>query len=261
MLKVVAVLQLLSPVWLLVTPWTVACQAPLSSTVSRSLLKFMSIESAMLFNPLILFHLLLLLPSIFPGIRVFSSESALHIRWPKYWSFSFSNSPSQEYSKLISFRTDLFDLLEVQGTLKSLLQHHSSKASILQCSAFFMELERTKQDIMKDGESWHASVPGVVKSQTRLSNWITTNRRWFCSLTEAQKIQSEQTRMVASLFSLPLTASGSSEENIPESTVQWETQGCRKQSPKVDVCFPMATEDVSASKTIVSAAQGPLPDA
>ena len=146
------------------SPGTAAHQAPLSSTVSRSLLKFMSIEWAMLFNHLILFHLLLLLPSVFPGIRVFSSESALHIRWPKDWSFSFSNSPSKEYSKLISFRTDLFDLLAVQGTLKSLLQHHSSKASILQCPAFFMELERAKQDMMKDGQPWHASVHGVADS-------------------------------------------------------------------------------------------------
>ena len=259
MLKVVAVVQPLSPVWLLVSPGTAAHQAPLSSTVSRSLLKFMSIEWAMLFNHLILFHLLLLLPSVFPGIRVFSSESALHIRWPKDWSFSFSNSPSKEYSKLISFRTDLFDLLAVQGTLKSLLQHHSSKASILQCPAFFMELERAKQDMMKDGQSWHKLQSTGLQIQTRLSNWIMTNRRWFCNLTEAQKTQSERARMVASLFSLPLTASGSSEKNIPESTVQWETQGW-KQSPKVDVCFPMATEDVSVSKTIASAAHGPLPD-
>ena len=98
----------------------------------------MSIESVMPSNHLILCHPLLLLPSIFPGIRVFSNESALHIRWPKYWSFSFSISPSSEYSGLISFRMDWLDLFEVQGTLKSLLQHHSSKASILQRSAFFM---------------------------------------------------------------------------------------------------------------------------
>ena len=105
---------------------------------SRSLLKLMSIESVMPFNHLILCCPPFLPPSIFPSIRVFSNESVLHIRWPKYWSFSFSISPSNEYSGLISFRMDWLDLLGVQGTLKSLLQHHSSKASILQCSALFM---------------------------------------------------------------------------------------------------------------------------
>ena len=119
------------------TPWTAECQASLSITNSWSLLKLMSIESVMPSNHLILCHPLLL-PSIFPRIRVFSSESVLHIRWPKYWSFSFSISPSNEYSGLISFRMDWVDLLAVQGTLKSLLQHHSSKASILQHSAFFI---------------------------------------------------------------------------------------------------------------------------
>ena len=107
-------------------------------TISRSLLELMSIELVILSNHLILCYPLLLLPSIFPSIRVFSNESAFRIRWPKYWSFSFSISPSNEYSGLISFRIDWFDLLAVQGTLKSLLQHHSSKASILQCSALFM---------------------------------------------------------------------------------------------------------------------------
>jgi len=116
----------------LLTLWTAACQASLSFTISQSLLKLMSIESVMPSNHLILCHLLLLLPSIFPSIRVFSSESSLCIRWPKYWSFSFSISPSNEYSGPISFRIHWFD------TLKSLLQHHSLKASILQCSAFFM---------------------------------------------------------------------------------------------------------------------------
>ena len=120
------------------TPWTVACQASLSLTISQSLLKLMSTESMMPSNHLTLCHPLLLLPSIFPRIRVFSIESALHIRWPKYWSFSFSISSSSEYSGLVSFRIDWLDLLAVQGTLKSLLQHHSLKASILQCSAFFM---------------------------------------------------------------------------------------------------------------------------
>ena len=129
--------QSLSCVQLISTPRTAACQASLSVTNSHSLLKFMSIESVMTSNHLILSHPLLLLPSVFPGIRVFSNESVLHIRWPKYWSFSFSISPSNEYSGLISFMIDWFDLLAVQGTLKNLLQHHSSKGSILQCSAFF----------------------------------------------------------------------------------------------------------------------------
>ena len=115
-----------------------ACQASLSFTISRSLLRLMSTESVMPSNHLILCHPFLLLPSIFPSIRVFSSESAFRMRWPKYWGFSFSITPSSEYSWLISFRIDWFDLLAVQGTLKSLLQHHSLKASILRRSAFFM---------------------------------------------------------------------------------------------------------------------------
>ena len=117
---------------------TAACQAPLSFTISWSLLKFMSTELVMLSNHLILCHPFVLLPSTFPSIRVFSNESALHIRWPKYQSFSFSISPSNEYSELISFRIDWFDLLAGQATLKSLLQHHSLKASILWHSALFM---------------------------------------------------------------------------------------------------------------------------
>ena len=119
------------------TPWTAAHQASLSFTNSRSLLKLSSVESVMPYNHLILCRPLLLLPSIFHSISVFSNESVLHIRWPKYWSFSFSISPSNEYSGLISFRIDWLDLLAVQGILDSLLQHHNSKASILQCSAFF----------------------------------------------------------------------------------------------------------------------------
>ena len=130
--------QSLSRVQLLVTPWTAACQASMSFTLSGSLLKFMSTELVMLSNHLVLCHTLLLLPSIFPSFRVFSNESAFHIRWPKYWSFSFSISPSKEYSGLISFRIDLFYLLTVLGTLKSLLQHHSLNTSILLCSAFFL---------------------------------------------------------------------------------------------------------------------------
>ena len=130
--------QLLSRVWLFVTPWTAACQASLSITNSQSLLKFMSIVSVMPSNHLILCHPLLFLPSIFPSIRVFSDESALRIRWPRYWSLSFSISPSNEYSGLISFRMDYLDVLAVQGTLKNLLQHHSSKATTLGDSAFFI---------------------------------------------------------------------------------------------------------------------------
>ena len=120
------------------TPWTAACQVSLSITVSQSLLKLMFIESVMSTSHLILCLPLLLLPLIFPSIRLFSNESVLCIRWPKYWSFSCSISPSSEYSELISFKMDWLDLLAVQGTLKSLDQHHSLKASILWCSAFFI---------------------------------------------------------------------------------------------------------------------------
>ena len=120
------------------TPWTAACQASLSITNSQSLLRLMSIESVMSCNHLFLCCPLLLLPSIFPSIRVFSNELVLRMRWPEYWSFSFGISPSNEYSGLISFRIDWLDLLEVQGNLRSLLQHHSSKASNLLHSAFFI---------------------------------------------------------------------------------------------------------------------------
>ena len=131
---VCVVVRSLSCVGLFVTPWTAAHQAPLSFTICQSFLKFMSIEFVMLSNHLILCRRLLLLPFIFPSIRVFSSELALHIRQPKHWSFSFSISPSNEYSGLISFKIYWFDILAVQETLKSLLQHHSFKASVLQCS-------------------------------------------------------------------------------------------------------------------------------
>ena len=133
-----AFVQSLSHIQLFATPWTAARQASLSFTISQSLLKLMSIESGMVSTHVILCHSLIFLPSIFPSIRVSCNESALRIRWPKYWSFSFSIILSNEYSKLITFRINWFDLLAIQGTLKSLLQHYSSKASILWCSAFFM---------------------------------------------------------------------------------------------------------------------------
>ena len=136
--KLCVVVQSFSHVWLFATPWTAARQASLSFTISQSLIKAMSIELVIPSNHLILCSPLLLLPSIFPSIRVFSNESAPLISWPKYCSFSFSISPSNEYSELISLKIDWFDLCAVQGALKSLLQHHSSKASILQCSAFFI---------------------------------------------------------------------------------------------------------------------------
>ena len=131
-------------------PWTAAHQDSLSLTLSQNLLKLTSIESVMPSNHLILCHSLLLLPSIFPSIRVFSNESALRLRWPKYWSFSFNISPSYDYSGLISFQIDWFDLPAVQGTLKSPLQHHSSKASILQHSAVFMVQLTTIHDYWKN---------------------------------------------------------------------------------------------------------------
>ena len=136
--KFAVVVQLLSCVQLFATPWTSALQASPSFTISWSLLILMSIESMMPSNHLIVCHPLFLFPSIFPSIRVFSNESTFRIIWPTYWSFSFSICPSSEYSELISLRIDQFDLFSVQGTLKSLLQHHSSEASILSYSAFFM---------------------------------------------------------------------------------------------------------------------------
>ena len=155
-----SVIQLLSHVGLFVTSQTAACQASMSSTISWSLLRFMSIESVMLSNYLILCCPLLLLPSIFPSIRVFSSESALRIRWPKYWSFSFRISPSNKYLWLISFRIDWLDL-SVQGTLKSLLQHHSMKASILLGSAFFMSNSHICTWLLKKPWLWlHVPLSG-----------------------------------------------------------------------------------------------------
>ena len=157
--------QSLSCLQLFVTPWTAACQVSLSITNSHSLPKLMSIESVMWSNHLILCHPLLLLSSIFPSIRVFSNESALHIRWPKYWSFSFNISPSNEHSGLISFRMDWLHLLAVQGTLKSLLQHHSSKASILWCSAFFrVQLSHPYMTIGKTADLTRWTFVGKVMS-------------------------------------------------------------------------------------------------
>ena len=158
--------QLLCRVRFFATPWTTACQASLSITNSWSLLKLMSIELVMPSNHLILCCPLLLPPSIFPSIEVFSNESALRIMWPKYWSFSFSLSPSNEYSGLISFRIDSLDLLEIQGTLKSLLQHHSSKASSLRCLAFF--IIQLSHPCMTTGKTI-ATVQGIAKSWTQLS--------------------------------------------------------------------------------------------
>ena len=150
-MRVECIVQLLSRVRLFVTPWTAACQAFLSITNSRSLLKLTSMESVMPSNHLILCCPLLLLPSIFHRIRVFSKESVLHIRWPEYWSFSFIISPSSEYSGLISFSMDWLDLLAIEGTFKSLLQHQSSKVSILWCSAFFIvQLSHPYNDYWKN---------------------------------------------------------------------------------------------------------------
>ena len=159
--------QSLSRVQLFVTPWTAAHQVPLSFTISQSLLKLMSIESVMPSNHLILYCPLLLLPSIFPSIRVFSNESVLCIRWPKYWSFNFSISPSNDYSGLISFRIDWFDVLAVQGTLKSLLQHHGSKALIIRCSACFMV--QLSHSYMTTGKNMAWTIPTVVD---KVASWL-----------------------------------------------------------------------------------------
>ena len=163
-LEIFSSVQSLSCVWVFVTPWTAACQA-LSNTNTQSLLKLMSIVLVIPSNHLILCHPLLLSPSIFPSIRVFSNESVLHIRWIKYWSFSFIISPSNEYSGLISFRMDWLDLLAVQGTLKSLLQHYSLKASILLCSAFF--IVQLSHPYMTTGKS--IALTGIPKVG---QNWI-----------------------------------------------------------------------------------------
>ena len=165
-------LLLFSNVWLFAAPWTTACKASLSYTISQSLLKLLSIELMMPSNHLVLRRPLLLLSSIFPSTRVFSNKTALCTRWPKYWSFSFSISPSNEYSGLISFRIDWIDLLAVQGTHKSLLQNYNSKASVLWRSAFFMvqlwypQLPRSKHLLI----SWLQSPSGVISEGKKIKS-------------------------------------------------------------------------------------------
>ena len=191
--------QSLSYVWLSVTPWTAACQASLSIPNSWNLLKLMSIPSVMPCNCLTLCHPLLLPPSIFPRIRVFSNESVLCTRWPNYWSFSFNISPSSEYWGLISFRMDWLDLLAVQGTLKSLLQHHSWKASILWCSAFF--IVQLSHPYMTTGKTialtrWTFAgkvmplilnmlsrllIAFLPRSKCLLISWLSKHLQWFWS--------------------------------------------------------------------------------
>ena len=171
--------QLLSHVRLFVTSWTAARQTSLSITNTQSLFKLMSIESVMPSNLLILWCPLLLLPSIFPSIGVFSNESVLPIKWPKYWSFSFSISPSNEYSGLISFRMDLLDLLAVQGTLESLFQHCRSKASILRCSAFFrVQLSHPYMTTGKTIALTRWTFVGKVMSLLFNKLWLNGDFRW-----------------------------------------------------------------------------------
>ena len=181
--------QLLSHVWLFATPWIAACQASLSITNSQSLLKLMSIELVMPSSHFILCRSLLLLPPIPPSIRVFSNESALCMRWPKYWSFSFSISPSNEHPGLISFRMDWLDLLVVQGTLKSLLQHHSSKASIFRCSAFFtVQLSHPYMFSEIAVPNSYFSAPQTQRSRTIGENQRST-RFYFISLHLKESVQ------------------------------------------------------------------------
>ena len=173
--KYLSSVQSLSHVRLLATPWIAALQASLSITNSRSSLRLTSIELVMPSSHLILCHPLLLLPSFPPSIRVFSNESTLPMRWPKYWSFSFSISPSNEHPGRISFRMDWLDLLAIQGTLKSLLQHHSSKASILRCSAFFVNFQMFKLVLEKVEEP-------EIKLPTSTGSWKSKRvpeKHWF----------------------------------------------------------------------------------
>ena len=181
-------------VWLFATPWIAPCQASLSFTISQSLLRFMSIESVMSSNYLILSCPLLLLPLIFPTIRVFLNESALCIRWPKYWSFSFNISPSNEHSGLISFRMDWLDLLVVQGTLKCLLQHHSSKASILRCSAFF--IVQLPHPYMTTGKTIALTTQTFVdKVMSLLFNMLSRLVITFLPRSKPQTMEFKNTRM------------------------------------------------------------------
>ena len=207
--------QSLSFVWLFETPWTAALQAFLSITNSWSLLKLVSIELVMPSNHLILYRPLLLLPSVFPSIRVFSSESVLHIMWPKYLSFSFSISPSNEYSGPISFRIEGFDILAVQGALRSLLQHHTSKASILQHSAFF--IFQLSHPYMTTGKiialtKWtllamslifntlsRLIVPFLPRSRSLLISWLQTPSEMIL---EPLKIKSLTVSIVSHLFAM-----------------------------------------------------------
>ena len=170
--------QSLSRAWLFATPWIAAHQASLSITNSWSSLRLMSIESVMPSSHLILSCPLLLLPAIPPSIRVFSNETTLCMKWPKYRSFSFSISPSKEHPGLISPRMDWLDLLAVQGTLKSLLQHHSSKASIL-------------RELVMDREAWRAAIHGVTKSRTRLSDWTELKSFFWTNQKNQNKTQKE----------------------------------------------------------------------
>ena len=203
----VHLVQSLSHVRLSAAQWTAALQASLSITNSRSLLKLMSIESVMPSNDLILCRPLLLLPSNFPSLRVFSSESVLRIRWPKYWNFSFNISPSNEHSGLISFSIDWFDLLAVQGTLKSLLQHHVSKASILLCSAFFIvQLSyphmTTGKTIALTGRSFGGKVMSLLFNMlSRLViAFITRSKRLLISWLQSPSAVIMEPKKIKSLF-------------------------------------------------------------
>ena len=177
-----SLVQLLSCIWLFATPWTAARQASLSITNSWSLLKLLSVARVIPSNHLILCCSLLLPPSIFPSIRVFSNESVLRIRWPKDWSFNFSTNASDEYSGLISFRIDWLALLAVQGTLKILLQHHSSKALILLCSAFF--IVRLSHPYMTTGKT------------VALTRWTFVDCQWSIIFSKAEKTQSPSSTVV-----------------------------------------------------------------
>ena len=231
-----AVVQLLSHVRLFANSWTAACQASLSITNSWSLLKLISIKSVMPSNHLILCCPRLLPPSIFTSIRVFSSESVLHIRWPKYWSFSFSISPSNEYSGLISFRIDWFDLFAVQGTLKSLLQHHSSKALILLHSAFFVvQLSHPYMTTGKTIALTRWTFVGKVMSMilNMLSRLITAFfpvvmygcESWTIKKAEHQRIDADELWCQRRLLRVPWTARRSNQSILKEISPEYSLEG------------------------------------